>query len=534
MKAFTAAAAALACAACFSAPARADSPKGARAMPCIDLIKLNLPDTRIDAATVVPAGPLSAISGSTAVAPTCSSDNAAPQLPALCRVQGTIGPGQIKFEVWLPLEGWNGKFQGLGNHGFAGNIEYTDMAPELLKGYAVAGTDTGHQGSATAWMQNHQAIVDYGSRGIHEMAVKSKAIVEAFYGKAPEFSYFNGCSTGGKEGLMAAQRYPEDFDGINVAGSANFDQIGNRIQYVWNGVVSGQLPETQLAGADLTLINQAVVAACDELDGVKDGVIDNPLACPFQPTSLLCAPGQTSGCLTQARVTALEKVYQGPHSPSTGAEIYPGLPRGSELGWNGHTTSPNIFSTAQQFFQFMVFPNTNWNYRLFDFDKDTAYAKDNFSALLDAVDPDLRAFRKRGGKLLFTHAWSSTVHTATRSIEYYEQVARRLHRGGDDDHGHASGKTREFFRLFLAPSAAGSKGPSTLDSMPALERWVEHGIAPKSLIAVHKTAGVVDRSRPLCPYPERAVYLGSGSIEDAASFVCRREHEGEPREDDEK
>jgi tannase/feruloyl esterase len=525
MKAFTAAAVAAACAACFSAPSYADHPKPERGMACIDLVTLNLPDTRIDAATLMPAGPLSAISGSTSVAPTCSSDVAAPQVPALCRVQGTVGPGQIKFEVWLPLEGWNGKFQGLGNHGFAGNIEYTDMGPELLKGYAVAGTDTGHQGSDTAWMLNHQQIVDYGSRGIHETTVKAKAIVKAFYGKAPKYSYFNGCSTGGKEGLMEAQRYPDDYDGINVGGSANFDQIGNRIQYVWDGVVSGQSPDTQLAGANLTLINQAVLAACDELDGVKDGVIDNPLACHWQPSSLLCAPGQTTNCLSQARVTALEKVYQGPHNPRTGEEIYPGLPRGGELGWNGHTTSPNIFATAQQFFQFMVYPGTGWDYRNFNFDTDTAFAKDNFSALLDAIDPDLSAFRKSGGKLVFTHAWSATVHTGTRSIEYYEDVARRMH-GGHHDHVHFR-KTQEFFRLFMAPSASGSKGPSTLDSMPALERWVEQGIAPESLIAVHKTAGVVDRSRPLCPYPQRAVYLGSGSIDDAANFVCRGEGVGE-------
>jgi feruloyl esterase len=551
MKTFTAAAAAVACATCFGM-AHADKP-AAQGMACIDLATLNLPNTKIDSATIVPAGPLSAISGSTAVAPTCSSDVAAPQLPALCRVQGTVGPGQIKFEVWLPLQGWNGKYQGLGNHGFAGNIEYTDMAPELLKGYAVSGTDTGHQGSATAWMQNQQQIVDYGSRGIHEMAVKSKAIVEAFYGKAPKYSYFNGCSTGGKEGLMAAQRYPDDFDGINVAGSANFDQIGNRIQYVWDGVVSGQLPQTQLAGADLTLINKAVLAACDELDGVADGVLDNPLACHFDAATFVfpssgvygsIAPGQplqctgakTATCLTPTQVTALKKVYQGPRNPRTSEEIYPGLPRGSELGWNGHTTSPTIFPTAQQFFQFMVYPNNSgnpaldWNYRGFDFDRDTAYAKDHFSELLDAINPDLSAFRKRGSKLLFTHAWSSTVHTATRSIEYYDSVARLLH-GGDNDQGYLYGKTQEFFRLFLAPSASGSKGPSTLDSMPALERWVEQGIAPKSLIAVHKTGGVVDRARPLCPYPQHAVFIGDetiqGSIDLAENFVCRGQGLGE-------
>ena len=454
-------------------------------MLCTDLVNLDLPDTSIISAEEVPAGPFPFGN----VAPTCSSDIAPPQLPDFCRVQGTIGPGQIKFEVWLPLEGWNGKFEGLGNHGFAGNIEYSDMGPELVKGYAVAGTDTGHQGNATAWMQNLQQISDYGYRGIHEMTVKSKAIIESFYGKQPKYSYFNGCSTGGKEGLMEAQRYPEDYDGINVAGSANFAQIDNRVQYVWNGQVTfGR--GVPLAGSTLALINNAAVAACDALDGVVDGVIDNPLTCPFQPSSLLCKAGQDpKTCLSAAQVDALENVYQGPRNPRTGEEIYPGLVRGSERGWGGHTAGPNIFSTADQFFKFMVYNDPNWDFRTFDFDSDLAYTDEHFSQLLDAIDPDLSAFRKHGGKLLYSHLWSSTTHTATRSIEYYEQVARLLH-GGDNDRGDLFGKTREFFRLFMAPSASGSKGPDTFDSMPYLERWVELGIPPKSILASHKTNGV--------------------------------------------
>ena len=513
-------AAAAATLACVSGPAGAHGGKD-RPMPCADLVTLDLPDTVINSAVEVPAGPLSAITGSTNIAPTCSHDNAAANLVAFCRVQGTIAP-QIKFEVWLPLEGWNGKFQGYGNHGFAGNIDYVDLGPELNKGYAVAGTDTGHQGSGTAWMQNMQQIVDYGSRGIHETAVKSKAIVEAFYGKKPKYSYFNGCSTGGKEGLMAAQRYPEDFDGINVGGSANFDQIGNRVQYVWNGQVTfGR--GVPLAGANLTLINNAVVAACDEVDGIKDGVLDDPRECTWQPSSLLCQPGQTSGCLSALQVDALEKVYQGPRNPRTGEELYPGLPRGSERGWGGHTAGPNIFATADQFFKFMVYNDPSWDYRTFNFDSDFTSAKARFSPLIDAVDPDLRPYRKSGGKILFSHLWSSTTHTAIRSIEYYEQVAGLLH-GGEKDHDIKFGKTQEFFRLFMVPSASGSSGPDTFDSLPDLERWVEQGIPPKSIVAVHKTAGVVDRTRPICPYPERAVYKGSGSTDAAENFTCRRPH----------
>ena len=494
------------------------APVLAAGMPCADLVTLDLPDTVIRSATEVPAGPYPFGNS----APTCQSDTAATTLRSFCRVQATVAP-TINIEVWLPLEGWNGRFQGLGNHSFAGNIEYSDMGPELNKGYAVAGTDTGHQGPGTAWMQNHQQIVDYGSRGIHEMTAKAKAIVAAFYGKPAKYSYFNGCSTGGKEGLMEAQRYPDDYDGINVGGSANFDQIGNRMQYVWNGQVTFGTG-VPLAGATLALINQAVLAACDKLDGVADGVLDDPRACSFQPSSLLCQAGQTTGCLTQAQVTALEKVYQGPRNPRTGQEVYPGLPRGSELGWNGHTTGPAIFSTADQFFKFMVYNNPSWDFRTFNFDSDVAYTKANFSALIDAVDPDLAAFRKHGGKLLFTHAWSSTVHTGTRSIEYYDQVAALMH-GGDKDNGDPYGKTREFFRLFMAPSASGSKGPSTLDTMPDLEKWVEQGTPPQRLVAAHKTAGVVDRTRPLCPYPEHAMYKGSGSTDAAENFVCRRPHQ---------
>jgi len=508
-------------------PARADN-RNQRPMACADLVQLGLPDAVVRSAVEVSAGPFPFGN----LNPTCTSDIASPQLPAFCRVMGTIAP-QINFEVWLPLEGWNGKFQAFGNHGFAGNIDYSDLGPELVKGYAIASTDTGHLASQQPplWMQNMQQIVDYGSRGVHEMTVKSKAITKAFYGKAPKFSYFNGCSTGGKEGLMEAQRHPEDYDGINVGGSANFAQIHNRVQYVWNGQVTfGK--GTPLAGATLTLINNAAVAACDALDGVVDGVIDDPRACPFQPSSLLCQAGQDPAtCLTQTQVTALEKVYQGPRNPRTGEEIYPGLVRGSERGWGGHTAGPSIFATADQFFKFMVYNDPTWDYRTFNFDSDLAYTDAHFSPLIDAIDPDLSAFRKSGGKILFTHLWSSTTHAATRSIEYYEQLASSMH-GGRNDRGNSFGKTQEFFRLFMVPSASGSKGPDTFDSLPYLERWVEQDIPPKSILASHKTGGVVDRTRPVCPYPERAVYKGSGSTDEAANFRCRRPRDDKHDHDD--
>ena len=318
---------------------------------------------------------------------------------------------------------------------------------------------------------------------------------------------------------MEAQRYPDDYDGI-VVGHPNFDQIGNRAQYVWNGQATfGASPSTPLAGAKLTLINNAVTAACDALDGVVDGVIDDPRSCPWQPSSLLCQAGQNPAtCLTQSEVTALEKVYAGPKNPRTGASVYPGLVKGSERGWGGHTAGPNIFATADQFFKYMVFHNPSWDYRSFNFDTDLGFAVSNYGHLVNATNPDLKEFRNKGGKILHYHSYRSTTHTAPKSIEYYEEVNATMNRG----RRHADfEKLQDFYRLFMAPGGSGNKGPEKFDPLPYLERWVEQGVAPARIIASNITAaGVVDRTRPLCPHPQVAVYTGSGSIDAAENFVC--------------
>jgi feruloyl esterase len=511
----------------------------AKQLSCEQLADLKLPNTKITSASVVPAGPFSAVGigdplvsiATTSPLPTCSNPNAASQVPAFCRVTAAISePGAadpINIDVWLPLDHWNGRFEGVGNHGFAGEIEYADMAPELVKGFAVAATDTGHPGPGTAWMQNRQSIVDYGSLGIHEMSVKAKSIIKAFYGDHPKFSYFNGCSTGGKEGLMAAQRFPKDFDGINIGGSANFAQIHNRLEYIWNGQVTFGNAQTPIGAAPAALVNAAAIQACDALDGVVDGVIDDPLTCPFKPSSLICTPGQNPAtCLTAAQAEAVQKVYDGPRNPVTNEEIYPGLGRGTELGW-GSNTSTTVFATATQFFEFMVLNNPNWDFRTFNFDStpgvggDTTDTDRVFSPLIDAIDPDLRAFQHHGGKILASHAWNSVVHPAARSIEYYEQVVQLMNGGKENLDVRDFEETQDFFRLFMAPGGSGSKGPTSYDSMPELQRWVEDGVPPSSILASHITAGTVDRTRPLCPYPQTAVYKGQGSIDDAANFECR-------------
>lgn len=546
------AAALLASVALAAGTARAESPSA-----CAALANLKLANTTITSAAIVPAGPLSQVTigdpyaaeGTTSPLPTCSSPNASPQLPSFCRVTaGISSPGAaepINIEVWLPLQNWNGKFEAMGNHGFAGEIEYADMGPELLKGYAVGATDTGHAGaSATAWMQNEQQILNYGFRGIHEMTVTSKAIITAAYGRSPRFSYFNGCSTGGKEGLMEAQRYPDDYDGINVGGSANFAQIHNREEYVWNGQVTFGNAATPLGKIQTAIVNAAAIKACDALDGVVDGVIDNPLTCPFNPQSLVCAAGQNpSTCLTQAQANAVSNVYAGPRDPVTGKQIYPGLGIGTELGWGTSTTGPGV-STADTFFKFMVFNNPAWNFETFNFHTDVANTDARFAVTLDAVDPDLRAFKKHGGKILQSHLWNSVVHPAFRTIEYYDQVvafnnANDEDGQGTDDQGNNGGKgtgrqgqgavlqsddfraTQQFYRLFMAPGGAGSNAPVSYDSLPYLERWVEQGLPPTSILAEHLTGTTVDRTRPLCPYPAFAVYKGSGSTDDAANFECQ-------------
>lgn len=379
-------------------------------------------------------------------------------------------------------------------------------------------------------MLNAQQVTNYGYLAIHEMTVLGKAITTAAYGTPPRYSYWNGCSTGGKEGLMEAQRYPEDYDGINTAGSANFAQIHNREQFVFDAQATFGNASTPLGTAQLALVNNAAIQACDGLDGVLDRVIDNPLVCHFNVACLLCAQGQDpSTCLTQEQVTAFEKVYQGPRNTVTGQEIYPGYAFGSELGWTPYTAGPTLTSLAQNFFEYMVYNDPTWNYETFAFGNDIFQIDDQLAPTLDPVNLDLRAFKNRGGKILQSHLWSSTQHAALRSIEYYDEVVSFMNANenateknigpGVLSSGHFI-PTQQFYRLFMAPGGTGSKGPGTFDSLPYLENWVEKGIPPTSIVASHFTNGVVDRTRPLCPYPAFEVYLGSGSTDDAANFQC--------------
>jgi feruloyl esterase len=475
------------------------------AADCARLASLQLPHAKITLAEMRPAGPFAFGDPK----PTQPPNRAATVLPAFCRVVGVIEPA-IGFEVWMPANGWNGRFIGVGDHEFAGSIPYSDMAMVMAGGAAVAGTDTGHVGRSAAWMSDHQKLIDYGYRGIHEMTTKAKLVVDAFYGDQPKYSYFYGCSTGGKQGLTEAQRYPKDYNGIFVSDPNN-SQSGNRAQYVWMAQATFAKPETTIPVAKLMVLHKAVMAACDAADGLKDGVIADPTRCRFDPAVLQCKAGEdAAACLTAPQVEAVRKIYQGPRNPRTGAEVYPGMAKGSEYRWGLFVSGPRLFPTAIQFFGNIVFHDAKWDYRSFDFDHDLDKVAKTAAPIVDAVDPDLSAFAAAGGKIVHADGWADVNHTPLYAVEYHKDVEAKM--GAD--------RTATFYRLFMQPGGLGCG--ARFDAFPALTHWVEDGVAPESIVAPSDaTPDAPARTRPMCAYPATAHYTGHGSIDEAANFVCR-------------
>ena len=439
-------------------------------------------------------------------------------LPAFCRVAATLKPtsdSDIKIEVWLPAAGWNGKFQAVGNGGWAGTISYPAMATALKRGYATSSTDTGHVGANGSFALGHpEKFIDFAYRSEHEMTVKAKAIIDRYYGRAPQRSYWNGCSTGGRQGLAEAQRYPDDYDGIIAGASANPRTYLNSWQL---SIAQAMLkdPASFIPPAKYPMIHQAVVAACDALDGVKDGLIADPPRCRFDAKSLECRGDDQSSCLTGAQVAAARAVMSPARNPRTGEEIFPGLEPGTELAWAGLVGGPEPIDLVLDQFRYVVFKDPGWNWRTFDLERDLAAANKVDAGTINAINPDLTPFASHGGKLLMYHGWSDGLVPPRASVNYYTSVVKTM--GGP-------ARTREWVRLFMVPGmghCGGGEGPNAFDTVTALEQWVEHGKAPGQILASHATNGVSDRTRPLCPYPQLATYQGSGSIDDAASFTCR-------------
>jgi hypothetical protein len=492
-------------------------------------------------------GPATIVAATT-VSPPSSLFGADPPKPVainadFCRVQGLIKPSvdsDIKFEVWLPPESaWNGKYGAIGNGGFAGSMILPSMEWRLREGYAVSGTDTGHPGGPldAAWALGHpEKISDFGWRAIHETAEASKAVIAAYYGKAASHAYFAGCSDGGREALMAAQRFPKDFDGIVAGAPANY----------WTNLLTNAAatmralnqPGAWLSPDDLALVSEAAQRVCSS----ADGYLDDPGSCRFDPSTLACKAGQNERCLSEAQLAGLKAIYAGTKD-ADGKLINPGYPVGGEAGptaWSlwitGTEPKRNAGSLmngfASGYFSNMVYGNSSWGPSEGTLAADWAAAQKTAEAL-DAANPDLSAFKAVGGKLIQYHGWSDAAIPAQSSIDYYKAVAAKM--GGVKE-------TDSFYRLFLAPgmmhcglgpgpsAVGGVFGPPSPDHDPkhdvlaALARWVEKGEAPETVIATSyqdddPTKPIVAQ-RPWCPYPAVARFSGKGEHSNAANFVC--------------
>ena len=485
---------------------------------CSRLSSLALVNTTITSAQEVPAGKFAEL-GVYQAPPDSPIGRRISRLPAFCRVAARLAPtpdSDIKIEVWLPVSGWNGKLLAVGNGGWAGSINYNGMTAALENGYATTSTDTGHTGGNASFVIGHpEKLIDFAYRAVHEMAVASKAIMTAYYKKAPRLSYWTGCSTGGRQGLMAAQRYPEDFDGIIAGAPAN-----NQTHLcAWRIGVEAKIlqdPAKVVPQAKLALVNRAVMSACDALDGVTDGLLTDPRRCRFDPSTLLCRGNDEEQCLTAPQVEAVKMGYE-PAKRKTGELIYPGLVPGGETGWamlTGANPEPGTIDVGM--FRYVAHQNPAWDWRTFDLEADTALI-DKRASFIDAIDPDLSAFKARGGKLLIYHGWndggSGGAISPQNSVNYYSSVLARM-----------GPRQVDWLRLFMVPGMAhcgGGPGPNQVDWLAALERWRESGTPPDQITAARVADSRVDMTRPLCPYPQVAQYTGVGTTNDAANFVCK-------------
>ena len=513
---------------------------------CESIASLALPHTSITSAAVVPEGP---VGGGRAGGP--------PPIvvPARCVVNAVTKPSsdsEIKFEVWMPVAGWNGKYQQMGNGGWAGSIPTSSLVAAIMRGYATAGTDDGHSGGPWAeWAIGHpEKLVDFGYRAVHETSVQAKAIVAAFYKRDPSKSYFFGCSDGGREALMEAQRFPDDFHGIIAGAPANN----------WTGLmtmaltIERALDEANLPASKLPAIQAAALNTCDGLDNVKDGLIEDPRVCKFDPAVLTCKGTETDQCLTPPQVITLRKIYEGPRHPRTGVQIAPGFVPGTEAvpgGWvpwilpappgsQSQIATSIIAGFGNSFYGQAVAEDPKWDFRKWNFESDFAYAVEKTGGILNSANPDLRSFRATGGKLLQYHGWGDAAIPASASIEYYERV-RTFMAKYPDGRSTSPAALDQFYRLFMVPGmghCSGGIGPNTFgnggrsaasptadpdrDVLAALERWVERNVAPDRIIAGGTQGGDASKpmTRPLCPYPQIARYKGTGDPYVADSFTC--------------
>jgi hypothetical protein len=482
-----------------------------------------------------PCDSLSAFTGDGIVSIQAQVVAATPDAPRHCRVSGVIAP-EIAFEVNMP-DRWNDRFYMIGNGGLAGEAlddpgRTSQRSAALASGFVMAQTNTGHDArkepSGSFILNNPQKAIDYAYRAVHVTADTAKRIAKAYYGKPVSHAYWNSCSNGGRQGLLEAQRYPGDFDGI-VANAPWVDQTGFTLGAIWNQKALTQAP---VPLAKLNLVAERVMATCDEVDGLKDGLIDDPRKCTFDPARDVPAcrdGGDAPNCLTPGQAATLRKIYGGP-TTSSGRALFPGYMVGSEAivpGPNGAAASgwtnmivaaqpnakPADFTLAEGVLRYLVLepPQPQYDTLTLDFDRDTALVE-RWSKLADATDADLSKFRRGGGKLIMTYGWADQILQPLMGVRYYDAVVAKN-----------GSKTPDFARLFMVPGmthCGGGVGPDRNDAVTAVIDWVEKNKAPAALIASKVSNGTVVRTRPLCPYPQVARYSGHGSIDEAANFTC--------------
>lgn len=464
-------------------------------------------------------------------------------VPEFCRVTITVEPA-IGIEVWLPAEGWNGRFKGVGGGGYAGTISWSSLAQAVREGFATASTDTGHVGEnpgdgrfglSENGELNDGLIEDFASRALFEMTAKAKQVTQAFYGEAPVYSYFTGCSTGGRQGLMQVQRTPDAYDGV-LAGAPAVNWERFIAAELWPQVVMREETGGVLPGCKWDLANAAAIAACDGDDGVLDEALENPSRCNFDPVALQCSDDTTTdcGCLTSSEVRAITKIWDGAQR-ADGTPLWPGLERGtSHLVLAGEQPFPIAIQHLKWVMQDPDFDWSEIGYEEFGAYFDQSHAM--FNAVIGTDDPDLGEFHAAGGKLIVWHGWTDQFIYPRGTIDYVERVTEAM----------GAETTAEFLRLFMAPGVdhcQGGVGPNGFgqradrqqgtepmrdgpdhDIFSALMRWVEEGEAPERVVAAKYVnddpmQGVA-RSRPLCSWPQVAVWDGSGDVDDAASFAC--------------
>ena len=477
------------------------APHVAAAVPCESLASLSLPNTTITAAETIAAG---------AYEPTTGRPEQFENMPAFCRVAATLTPGptsDVKMEVWMPVEGWNGKFQGRGTNGMGGSIPLGGMAAILRNGYATGGTDTGHTGNSSYAMSDADKIVDFAYRAMHEMTVKAKAIIPAYYERDIELSFMDGCGTAAFAAMTELQHYPEDYDAYVLTGIPY--KTRHSLWQLWIWQVVHENEASYISEEEFAFIHEAVLDQFDEVDGVRDRRIEDPRGLEFDPTTIQCRGADGEPCLTEGQVEALRKIYAGPTNPRTGEAIYYPPRVGSETRWNTLTRDEPL-GLAVEWLRYYVFEDPNWDPMTFNWDSDMALTDTPQNILLNSPNPNIEGFINRGGKLLMYPGWSD-ARMYGFDVDYYEQMVERV----------GPGLARDSVRMFMVPGLTHCGDASEFDMVGELLEWVETDQAPDQIIGSRIRDGREVGTRLLCPYPQAATYQGSGSADDAANYMCQ-------------